>query len=146
MINDNRVLLNRQMYWKAPNSSGRGNRIGPDLITESPDDSDNLYPWAAELKGGADPAGSDEHWKTATRAFDRIIDAAKKTGRETPMLSFMATILVDRVAEEAELWLRQGRLTSIHNLTKISNNPELQSEFLDDMARFFEATSTEANE
>jgi len=28
--------------------------------------------WAAELKGGADPAGSDEHWKTATEALNRI--------------------------------------------------------------------------
>jgi len=37
--------------------------------------------WSGEIKGGADPAGSDEHWKTATQALNRILEAAEKTGR-----------------------------------------------------------------
>jgi hypothetical protein len=57
------------------------------------------------------------------------------------MLSFLATILVDRVAEEAELWLEQGKLKSVHNLTRIANNPELQQDFLNEMVRFLEAKS-----
>jgi type II restriction enzyme len=32
-----------------------------------------------ELKGGIDPAGADEHWKTAKTALDRIKNAFKKT-------------------------------------------------------------------
>ncbi len=141
MINGNQVLLNRQLYWHNPDTPGRGARIGPDLITEAAQGDQEVYPWAGELKGGADPAGSDEHWKTATQAFNRIIDAAKQTGRPQPMLSFLATILVDRVAKEAELWLQQGKLTSVHNLTRIANDPNLQQAFLDQMTAFFEAKS-----
>lgn len=137
LTNGNRILLNRQMYWHNRESQRRY-RIGPDLITET---SDEAFPWAAELKGGADPAGSDEHWKTATQAFNRIIDAAEQTNRPVPRLSFMATILVDRVAQEAALWLRQGKLVSVHNLTKIANDPAMQQEFLNQMVMFFEMTA-----
>lgn len=140
LINGNTILLNRQLYWRGENTAGRGFRIGPDLLTVS-SDSDVQYPWAAELKGGADPAGSDEHWKTATQAFNRIIEAANQTGQPVPMLSFMATILVDRVAEEAELWLRHGKLKSVHNLTRIANDPTLQQQFLSEIVGFLEAKS-----
>jgi hypothetical protein len=92
--------------------------------------------WAGELKGGADPAGSDEHWKTATRAFDRILDAVVKTRRPKPDLSFIATILVDRVAREAALWIQQGKLTSVYNLTQIAENDEKHSAFFNDLAKF----------
>ena len=94
LTNGNSILLNRQMYWYN-HETRQPFRIGPDLINKMPTD---IFPWAAELKGGADPAGSDEHWKTATQAFNRIIDAAEKTHRSVPQLSFIATILVDRVA------------------------------------------------
>lgn len=33
-----------------------------------------------ELKGGIDPAGADEHWKTARTAIMRISDAFKREG------------------------------------------------------------------
>ena len=68
-----------------------------------------------ELKRGADPTGSDEHWKTATRAFDRILDASEKTGWPKPKLSCVATILVDRAAREAALWIREGKLTCLQS-------------------------------
>lgn len=148
LVNGNQILLNRQLYWLEPGDSGHKHRIGPDLLTQvqGPEDEsieDARYPWAGELKGGADPAGSDEHWKTATRAFSRIIEAAEKTQRPRPMLSFLATILVDRVAVEAELMLERGELTSVYNLTKIANDPALHQQFLDDMVRFFEAQSVD---
>jgi hypothetical protein len=136
MTNGNQVLLNRQIKWA-------DSRIGPDLITGTPVEGDLTYPWAGELKGGADPAGSDEHWKTATQAFNRIIEAAENAGQPVPMLSFMATILVDRVAREAELWLQQGKLTSVHNLTKIANDPRLQQKFMVQMLAFFESKSAQ---
>lgn len=137
LTNGNQILLNRQMYWHN-HESQRRYRIGPDLITET---SGEAFPWAAELKGGADPAGSDEHWKTATQAFNRIIDAAEQTNRPVPRLSFMATILVDRVAQEAALWLKQSKLVSVHNLTKIANDPAMQQRFLNQMITFFEMTA-----
>lgn len=142
LTNGNRVLFNRQIIWQQP-TAGPAYRIGPDLITQ---DANENYPWAAELKGGADPAGSDEHWKTATRAFDRMIDAAEKTGRPTPQLTFLATILVDRVAQEAALWLAQGKLTSVHNLTKIANDPAKREAFLNEMVTFFAAQPTETKD
>ncbi|MGH2592451.1 MAG: AvaI/BsoBI family type II restriction endonuclease, partial [Anaerolineae bacterium] len=84
----------------------------------------------------ADPAGSDEHWKTATRAFERILDAAEKTDRIRPKLSFIAAILVDRVAREAALWIQQGKLTSAYNLTQIAESVEKREAFLSDLAGF----------
>lgn len=40
-----------------------------------------------ELKGGIDPAGADEHWKTARTHLNRIQDSFKKTGHK-PNLFF----------------------------------------------------------
>ena len=129
--NGNDLLLNRQIEWI--DREGQSHKIGPDLSAFL---TDNTLTWGGELKGGADPAGSDEHWKTATRAFDRILDASEKTGRPKPKLSFIATILVDRVAREAALWIREGKLTSVYNLTQIAESEEKRTAFLNDLAEF----------
>jgi len=129
--NGNRLLLNRQISWQ--DAEGKSYRIGPDLLSTS-DETDIL--WGGELKGGADPAGSDEHWKTATRAFDRILLACERTNRPQPPLSFIATILVERVAREAADWIAQGKLMSVYNLTQIADDPAKQQQFLDDMTAF----------
>jgi hypothetical protein len=92
--------------------------------------------WAAELKGGADPAGSDEHWKTATQSLRRILDATTATGRPKPQLSFLATILVDRVALDAQTWIDRGDLTSVYNLTQMHERKEEMDRYLNDMVRF----------
>ncbi|MCX6029919.1 MAG: hypothetical protein NT169_11545 [Chloroflexi bacterium] len=131
MRNGNRLLLDRQLEWQS--SDGKTYRVGPDLHALS-SQADML--WAGELKGGADPAGSDEHWKTATQALGRILDACEKTGRPQPDLSFIATIIVERVAREAQAWIDQGKLTSVYNLTKISENPQERWKFLDEMTTF----------
>jgi len=135
--NGNRLLLNRQLRWPDP-EGGTPWKLGPDLLSAS--DSNPIL-WGGELKGGADPAGSDEHWKTATQAFNRILLACEKTGREKPPLSFIATILVDRVAREAEEWIRTGKLTSVYNLTQIAEDPAKQEEFLSDLAAFLECSA-----
>lgn len=130
MTNGSRLLLNRQLTWS---SGEQSYRIGPDMHSQL-DAIDML--WAGELKGGADPAGSDEHWKTATQALQRIREAAQKTGRVEPKLSFMATILVERVAKELQDWIDQGRLTSVYNLTKMRLQDAEMDRFLHDMKRF----------
>jgi len=129
--NGNELRLNRQIEWI--DREGTPYKIAPDLSAFSTGDT---LTWGGELKGGADPAGSDEHWKTATRAFDRILDAAEKTEKSRPELSFIATILVDRVAREAALWIREGKLTSVYNLTQITENPEKRDAFLTDLTSF----------
>jgi hypothetical protein len=131
MRNGNRLLLDRQLEWQG--TDGKSYRIGPDLHSQSPR-VDML--WAGEIKGGADPAGSDEHWKTATQALSRILEACEKTERAKPGLSFMATIIVERVALEAQTWIDQGKLTSVYNLTKIVENPAERQAFLDELTTF----------
>ncbi len=129
--NGSRLLLNRQLKWQ--DDTGEIYKIGPDLYSHV-GDVDML--WAGELKGGADPAGSDEHWKTATEALDRILRATEATGRQTPMLSFIATILVERVARDAQAWIEQGKLTSVYNLTQMYEKEEEMGRFLTDMTEF----------
>lgn len=130
LCNGNRLLLNRQITWY--DAEGKAYRIGTDLMSGD----ENNIRWEGELKGGADPAGSDEHWKTATRAFERILLACEQTGRPKPALSFIATILVERVAREAEEWMQQGKLASVYNLTQIADDPAKQRKFLEDLASF----------
>ncbi len=127
----NSLLFDRQLRWL--DSRNQEFRIGPDLHSRV-DDIDMA--WAAEVKGGADPAGSDEHWKTATEALDRIIRAAEATGRPTPKLSFIATILVERVARDVEDWIRQGKLTTAYNLTRLLHDEHEMDKFLQDMEAF----------
>lgn len=131
--NGHRLLLDRQIIWEEATSDKTKYKIGADMVSRSV-----LIDmeWSGEVKGGADPAGSDEHWKTATQALSRILDAAEKTNRNKPKLSFLATILVERVAIEAQRWIDDGKLTSVYNLTKISENEDERGKFLDDMTRF----------
>jgi len=129
--NGYKLLLDRQLSWR--DSESKVYKIGPDLHTIS---SESDMFWAGEIKGGADPAGSDEHWKTATQALNRIIDAAEATNRPLPRLSFFATILVERVATEVQQWINDGKLSSVYNLTQISENNEELQKFLGDMTNF----------
>jgi len=132
MVNGSRLLLNAQLKWVDP-ITGETYKVGPDLHSHV-GDTDLL--WAGELKGGADPAGSDEHWKTATEALRRITDAARRTDRRKPQLSFIAAILVDRVARAAQSWIDNGDLTSVYNLTQMYEKREEMDRYLNDMVRF----------
>jgi hypothetical protein len=53
-----------------------------------------------------------------------------------PPLSFIATILVERVAREALQWLETGKLKSVYNLTKIEENEDHKQQFLADVEEF----------
>jgi hypothetical protein len=52
------------------------------------------------------------------------------------MLSFIATILVDRVAQDAQSWIDQGKLTSVYNLTQMYQKKGEMDRFLSDMNRY----------
>lgn len=129
--NGSRLLIDRQLNWI--DEAGSAYRIGPDLhaMVETQD-----FVWAAELKGGADPAGSDEHWKTATQALRRILDACLATGRDQPALVFIATIFVERVAREAQAWIDDGKLTAAYNLTRMLHEPEEMQHFCSQVTAF----------
>ncbi len=70
-----------------------------------------------ELKGGIDPAGADEHWKTANTALSRI-----RTGfaQENiyPHLFFVGAVIVSDMATEIWSQLETGSLKNAANLTR----------------------------
>lgn len=69
-----------------------------------------------ELKGGVDPAGADEHWKTARTALDRIRAGFEKKGH-APALFFVGAAIEQAMASEIWDWLNEGRLDNAANLT-----------------------------
>lgn len=70
-----------------------------------------------ELKGGIDPAGADEHWKTAKTALDRIYRAF--SGKKlSPSLFFIGAAIQANMAKEIWADLESDKLTNAANLTK----------------------------
>lgn len=69
-----------------------------------------------ELKGGIDPAGADEHWKTARTALARIRTSFGGKGLE-PHLFFIGAVIVDNMAKEIWAQLSDGTLHNAANLT-----------------------------
>jgi type II restriction enzyme len=69
-----------------------------------------------ELKGGIDPAGADEHWKTANSALDRIRKSFKKL-KSTPQLFFIGAAIENSMASEIYKQLQKGTLDNAANLT-----------------------------
>ena len=129
--NGNRLLVDRQLNWT--DEAGTTYKIGPDLHSTAERQD---FVWAAEVKGGADPAGSDEHWKTATQALNRILDASRATSRAQPALAFVATIFVERVAREAQAWIDEGKLTAAYNLTRMLHEPQEMKRFCSHVTSF----------
>lgn len=69
-----------------------------------------------ELKGGIDPAGADEHWKTANSALERIREAfsAKKL---KPSTFFIGAAIEKSMSDEIIKQLESGKMTNAANLT-----------------------------
>ncbi|MCX7806205.1 MAG: type II restriction endonuclease [Planctomycetota bacterium] len=69
-----------------------------------------------ELKGGIDPAGADEHWKTGWTAVTRISEAFAKF-RKKPRIFFIGAAIEARMASEIWELLERGVLDNAANLT-----------------------------
>lgn len=69
-----------------------------------------------ELKGGIDPAGADEHWKTATKALDRI-QKAFASEKLKPHTFFVGAAIEASMAGEIWDMLESGELENAANLT-----------------------------
>jgi type II restriction enzyme len=89
------------------------NPAAPDVRPECLEDK-TLYLACGELKGGIDPAGADEHWKTAGSALARI---RSRFGRRCPKLFFAASAIEQAMAKEIFAQLKTGELTHAANLT-----------------------------
>ena len=68
-----------------------------------------------ELKGGIDPAGADEHWKTAGTALQRINKAFLKA-EHSPKTFFIGAAVEKKMAEEIWSNLEDGSLSNAANL------------------------------
>jgi hypothetical protein len=68
-----------------------------------------------ELKGGIDPAGADEHWKTARSALERARKAFSEAGY-IPHTFFVGAAIEKRMANEIWAELENNTLTNAANL------------------------------
>jgi hypothetical protein len=78
--------------------------------------SPELYIALGELKGGIDPAGADEHWKTGRTALNRIQGAFGKEGLK-PHTFFIGAAIEKKMASEIWSQLESGSLENAANLT-----------------------------
>lgn len=84
-----------------------------------------------ELKGGIDPAGADEHWKTGNSALNRIRTKLAAVGFPKIKTSFVAAAIERAMAEEIFSQLQNGTLTNAANLTKDNQFAEFCNWLLD---------------
>ncbi|MDD3535571.1 MAG: AvaI/BsoBI family type II restriction endonuclease [Candidatus Cloacimonetes bacterium] len=76
----------------------------------------NHYVALGELKGGIDPAGADEHWKTADSALNRIRTAFERINI-MPSIFFIGAAIEKRMSVEIWDQLVNKSLTNAANLT-----------------------------
>jgi len=68
-----------------------------------------------ELKGGIDPAGADEHWKTASKALARVREGFAQENL-SPHTFFVAAAIASSMAQEIWVELESGTLSNAANL------------------------------
>lgn len=77
----------------------------------------NKYIALGELKGGIDPAGADEHWKTANTALGRIRSSFKRI-KMNPETFFIGASIENSMADEIFGQLKKKVLDNAANLTE----------------------------
>ena len=82
------------------------------------------YVALGELKGGIDPAGADEHWKTAKTAIDRIKVAFNKK-KCSPFIFYVGAAIENKMAKELFDNLKSKYINNVANLTKPEHITEL---------------------
>lgn len=70
-----------------------------------------------ELKGGIDPAGADEHWKTANTALSRIRNAFNERGKNVHTI-FIGAAIEAAMAIEIYDQCKSQEMSNCANLTK----------------------------
>lgn len=88
--------------------SDNGNLSEKELLSNK-----SKYIACGELKGGIDPAGADEHWKTANTSLSRI---RKAFGRNCPKLFFVGAAIESSMAKEIFSQLKNDKLSYAANL------------------------------
>lgn len=93
--------------------------VSPERLKAYGYDTPAFYIALGELKGGIDPAGADEHWKTARTALNRIRDAFADT-EYSPHTFFIGAAIEKRMANEIWRDLQSGELSNAANLNEIN--------------------------
>lgn len=95
------------------------NNIDLCLFNTKPENLDSAkaesYVALGELKGGIDPAGADEHWKTAKSALDRIRKAFMRA-KQNPHTFFVGAAIERKMATEIWDELQEGIMSNAANL------------------------------
>jgi len=95
------------------------NNVDLCLFDATPDNLDERnsksYIALGELKGGIDPAGADEHWKTAKTALDRIRKSFTRV-KQNPHTFFIGAAVEKKMATEIWDELQQGVISNAANL------------------------------
>ncbi|MEW6203550.1 MAG: AvaI/BsoBI family type II restriction endonuclease [bacterium] len=76
-----------------------------------------------ELKGGIDPAGADEHWKTARTSLSRIMEVFTSKNL-SPSLFFIGAAIAKKMA--LEIW-DQLESNSLSNAANLTNSNQVSS-------------------
>lgn len=76
----------------------------------------HFYLALGELKGGIDPAGADEHWKTANHTLGRIGNSFAGAGVNAKRY-FVGAAIANAMAGEMFSQLQSGQLSNAANLT-----------------------------
>ncbi|MCU0782871.1 MAG: type II restriction endonuclease [Verrucomicrobia bacterium] len=88
----------------------------PEALSKETYHSASAYLALGELKGGIDPGGADEHWKTARTALGRIHEAFSEHNAN-PATFFIGGAIEAKMALEIWKWLEKGTLDNSANLT-----------------------------
>lgn len=92
-------------------------KLPPEDLTKTTFQQAESYIALGELKGGIDPAGADEHWKTARAALDRIRDAFSVSGY-FPHIFFIGSAIEKKMAIEIWNQMESGLLRNAANLNQ----------------------------
>jgi hypothetical protein len=97
------------------------NNVDLCLFNSNPDNLDIRNPKSyialGELKGGIDPAGADEHWKTARTALERIRKSFSKA-KFSPQTFFIGAAIEKKMADEIWNELQNNELSNAANLNE----------------------------
>lgn len=104
----------RKLWYniKVPFIGKKGNNVDMALTNELPLANKAAYLAFGELKGGIDPAGADEHWKTANSALKRIRESF-----EEAKLFYVGAAIEESMSHEIWSHLNDGHLANAANLT-----------------------------
>lgn len=110
------MLYNRKVQIVGKNVDFCLLNCSPKEVSHDAINNPSLYLALGELKGGIDPAGADEHWKTASKALSRIRKAFLDK-RLKPHIFFVGAAIQSSMAKEIWTELEEGILSNAANLT-----------------------------